>query len=256
MADSFRCAPDRAAWVAVVALLAACSPSYYELYRSRHPDWTGAFPVPGISLTETIAALHAPADGDYQVTVSKLWIFRTDTRLWIPIRSGDSRTRKIAPEETASYAVAAEVWCFSRVGSERYEGRHVSWYLLPGNRLAAWDHYEFGERCALTDHYRPASGANLETELALRRDVTEPRGQSPTHAFQLYNRGLRLVEVGRVAEAAQMLARADTLIGLDPAVAVTEEDTTLPYPRARLVEALERALSRRDCAPSECGREN
>ena len=124
-------------WILAWALL-GCVPNYHAEYRAAHPDWDGIFPSRSASLKETLAAIHAPSKGDENLWVQKLGIFRTDVTPWELLSLDDIRGGyQVSDEE--SYAIAATLRCISKIDMERYGFEATVWYLLPGNRLAAYE---------------------------------------------------------------------------------------------------------------------
>ena len=131
-------------WRASVLTLAlctlGCADNFYGAYKRSHPDWFPTFPASDIGLEETLASVYAPPTGGYQIVVSKLEIYRTDTTPWQAVPAGDLTSAAFVPSDAHDYAIAVLVWCSSEVDLERFNGERASWYLLPKNRVTYYDH--------------------------------------------------------------------------------------------------------------------
>lgn len=196
----------RLAWLGVA--LAACQPSYYEAYRAAHPGFEAQLPRPNSDLEELLASLYAPdANGSISVEVLRVEILRVDTSPWQPIAFEAIRSGALHSDDAQSYAVVVDWSCTAEVGLQTTKEKRAASYLLPDNRLQAWDHYRFRAGCAVEDEFvaaRRGSAAQLEGELASR--VAQSRGKTKLGLEGAYRRGLAYLEVGRLAEA-QALAR-------------------------------------------------
>ncbi len=156
--------------------------------------------------------------------MSRVELYATDREPWKRLGAREQRDL-----ESEDMAVLAEAWCRLEFDGEEYLGHVVSWYLLKRNRLDAMDHYSFGERCAVRNVYRPAEN---EERVAVEKRIAERRAQvalDPPSSFQLYERGLSLVEAGRASEAKAMLEQADR-----------RAPGATSFARERLVQALQR----------------
>jgi hypothetical protein len=190
----------------MLLLLVGCRSTYYDEYRAAHPGWTAELPREGSGLVEVLAALHAPdAIPGVRVQLSALEIHRADVEPWKRIPFDALRSGAIRPEPTATYVVVADRSCRGEEGLRELNARRVVSYLLPDDRLAAWDHHDFRSRCSVTSRFRAARGevASLELELAAR--IAAERGRPPLDLEQIYRRGLAYVEAGRLPEAQAML---------------------------------------------------
>lgn len=239
--------------VCALALLldaAGCASNYYGSYKQSHPDWFVVFPTTDIGLEETLASIYAPPTGAYQLVISKLQVYRTSTSPWQMLTEDELKSPGFVPNDRDDYAVAVLVWCSSEVDLERFTGERASWYLLPKNRLAYLDHYDFSERCVISNDYRPAPVARAEVERKLVGDVASNMTRTPVHAAQLYLKGVQLVAVGRVDEARAMLQAGDQTFDPNEAgggphfdagrsVAVGDAEDTSSARKA-LVDALQR----------------
>lgn len=130
---------------AVLSLLGGCTGSYFRAYQAAHPDWVFAFPDDQADLEQTVASLYAPPPLGTQLSIRRLEILRVDAEPWQPIAFDELRSGRFESDDDASYAVIAHFTCRGRVDLQTYQGEKIGWYLLPRNRLRAWDHYEFIE---------------------------------------------------------------------------------------------------------------
>ena len=189
------------------SLLLGCGSTYYSQYRAQHPEWIPAFPEADDTLETTLASLHAPPKRNNILTVRRLEILRTDVEPWqavdfARVRSGDFRSA-----DDQDYLVIANLTCRGRVELETYVGEKVAYYLLPSNRLAAYDHYEFIEGCVVSNEFRPAEDTTVALERAAQEHVRQGYPASMVHVTELYRRGLAYLSVGRVEDAREMLRR-------------------------------------------------
>jgi hypothetical protein len=198
--------------LAALCLSAACCAGggEYAQYRAEHPEWDGSFPREGNSLEEVLAALHAPATADgVRTELTRLEVWRVD---------GDSSKRVDADavrRGEAELAPAADVFvlarrtCRAERGLEDVETERIGSYLLPGRKLAAFDHYDFGKVCAVTDQFRAARGDATLLERAASMRMAAAFGRVPVDLAQLYQRGLAYLEAGRVEDAQAALMRGE-----------------------------------------------
>src|SRR5512145_1079843 len=138
-----------AAALACAALLAGCAGNYFRAYQKAHPDWVFAFPDDQADLEQTVASLYAPPPLGTQLSIRRLEILRVDGEPWQAIAFDELRSGRFQSADDASYAVIAHFTCRGRVDLQIYQGEKIGWYLLPGNRLRAWDHYTFIEACSV-----------------------------------------------------------------------------------------------------------
>lgn len=188
---------------AVVAV-PACHTTYYDEYRSSHPDFDPSLPRAGMSLQELLAGLHAPSRVEtIEVVISHLAIFRTGPGVWeaIPfesIRSGDADIRA-----DGDYVVLVGWTCHFTRGLKQGSRQRSGYYLLPHDQLTAYDHYGFHDGCGDDEEFVAARGALVATE---REAFERLSGGHPTLSLtQAYRRGLGYVEAGRLLEARAML---------------------------------------------------
>jgi hypothetical protein len=190
----------------------ACQGSYYEAYRARHPGWVAELPRPGSALEEVLASLYAPvAVEGIRVEVEHLAIHRADVEPWREIWFERIRSGRFESDAAATYAVTAVRGCRATEGLREVRAQRVAYYLLPGNRLQSFDHYEFRPGCGQRNHFRAARGESVALERELEVRIVREHGRPELALDQLYQRGLAYVEVGRVADA-----RA-ALVGAEPA---------------------------------------
>jgi hypothetical protein len=196
--------------LALLLAMAGCQSTFYDEYRAAHPGWTAELPREGAGLVEVLAALHAPdAIEGARILLDALEIHRADVEPWQRIPLAALRSGAVASEPSATYVVVADRSCRGEEGLRELSARRVSSYLLPGNRLAAWDHHDFRGRCVVRSRFRAARGdvAILELEVAAR--IAAERGRPPLELEQVYRRGLAYVEAGRLTEARAMLVAGE-----------------------------------------------
>ena len=192
----------------LVLLALACAGSPYDTYKARNPDWRGEAPTAGASLHETLAGLYAPPVAGYSRFISKLDVLRlADGKATLLSEAElDAALESDAPGD---YGVVATLGCLSKVDLQRYRGEKVAWYLLAGNRLVAFDHFDFVDRCVFFNQFQPAGpeqGA-LERLVTGHRDASFPR--SMEHAGEFYRKGIAYLGARRPADAAVMLEAGD-----------------------------------------------
>jgi hypothetical protein len=193
----------------VAALLAlACAQTPYDTYRAKNPAWYGEFPTVGASLHETLAGIYMPPRGDWQRLIQKVAVLRFDATGPREL-SQDELDAALARDEVADYGLVVTLRCRSEYNLIRYEGEQVAWFLFHANRLAAYDSCDFAERCVVFSEFKasPAERAEQERALVAFRDAHFPH--SMEHVGEFYAKGLRYLEVGRVADARAMLERGD-----------------------------------------------
>ena len=195
--------------VLVVLLAIGCAGNYYGRYKAANPDWDGVFPARGGSLAETLAGLYAPPVAAYSRFVTKLDVVRIGADGSGVLMTQAEIDRAIESGEKADFGVVATLGCLSEVDQKRYKGEKVAWYLLPGNRLGAYDHYDFVDRCIVSNEFRPAPAerAALEHVVTAHRDAFFP--QSMVHVGEYYQKGIAYLSAHRTADAAAMLKAGD-----------------------------------------------
>jgi hypothetical protein len=191
--------------LALALLLLGCAGNYFREYQRAHPDWIFAFPDTEADLEQTVASLYAPPPLGTQLSIRRLEIFRIDTEPWQGIAFEELRTGRYTSSTDATYAVIAHFTCRGRVDLQTYMGEKVAWYLLPENRLRAFDHYEFIEGCTVHNTFAPTSAKNAPTEQAVEAYVAAHYPPSMVHVGQLYQKGIAYARVDRVDDAKRML---------------------------------------------------
>ena len=163
----------------------------------------------GLKLPQVLAAVRAPSkEVNASITVQKLEVVRLAADGVESIDAEEIESGQGSLSDEDDYGVLVLRYCRSR----NSEVSRRSWYLLPKNALAAWDHVEFIEFCAMGTDYNPAwkSAAGLERSLTDYAEKNFPT--SPAMHYVLYQRGLQLVTAGRVEEAGAMLRKADETV--------------------------------------------
>jgi hypothetical protein len=196
---------------ALVALLLsslACAANHYDTYKAKNPDWYGEFPTAGASLHETLAGIYAPPRGDWQRRISKLSVVRLEEGGPVELTPADLDA-VLAEDRTGTYAAIAILGCQSEYAVQSYGGEKVAWFLFVGNRLEAYDSYDFAERCVVFNEFKPAERDRAAAEAAVLawRDARFPR--SMAHVKEFYDKGFAYLRVGRVEEARAMLEQGD-----------------------------------------------
>jgi hypothetical protein len=184
--------------------LACQSGGYYQEYAAAHPGFDPALPREGATLPELLAALHAPLRArTSEVGLAKLWIFRSDEDPWGEIPFEAIRRDETLASPDHDYAVLVAWTCAFEAGLQKGETGRGGFDLLPGNRLAAWDHHRFGERCRADNEFRAARGPQIASEREASARLT---AMGVTYSLvQAYRRGLAYVEAGRIDDARAML---------------------------------------------------
>lgn len=195
--------------LAVLAAL-SCSTSYYDRYRAAHPGWDGQFPREDASLEEVVAALHAPANAEgsrIEVETLQLWRVDGDVASRIDFDAFLRGEAQLAPD--TDVAVLAPRRCTSERGLQEVKAERVGTYLLPDLRLEAWDHYDFGKACAVSNSFRAARAPAVALERAAAERVAADYGRPKLDLPQVYRRGLAYLEAGRVRDAEAALTAGE-----------------------------------------------
>ena len=192
--------------VACALVSSACAGNYFRSYQQAHPDWVFVFPDPGANLEQTVASLYAPPPLGTQLSIRRLEILRVDTEPWQPIPFEELRSGRYATSDEADYAVVANFTCRGRVDLQSYYGEKVGWYLLPSNRLAAFDHFEFLEACTVNNQFQPAAAEHAALEGALQQHVAAEYPTSMVHVGELFQKGVVYARANRVDDAKRMLS--------------------------------------------------
>jgi hypothetical protein len=187
-----------------IATALACQTGYYQEYLAAHPGFDPTLPREGVTLPELLAALHAPQRARTSgVGIAKLWIYRADADPWEEIPLQAIRRGEVSPSDAHDYAVLVAWTCHFEAGLQKGETGRGGFYLLPKDRLAAWDHHEFRDRCRVDNEFRAARGALIETERQATQRLTALGVRYSL--VQAYQRGLAYVEAGRLDDARGML---------------------------------------------------
>jgi hypothetical protein len=195
---------------ALLALL-GCHSTYYDAYRSAHPDWIAPeVPFEDMDLEQVVAFAYAP-DGveGIAVEVTGLEIHDSTTSPWRRLELAALRNGEEASRDDTTYAVIVEKLCTTEGGLESRSRKRVAYYLLPDNRLGAWDHYAFRSGCAVSNRFQAARGEVIPIEEAVVDHVVATYGKTPVTLDQLYRRGLAFVAAGRLVEARAALEVAE-----------------------------------------------
>jgi hypothetical protein len=167
------------------------------------------FPRKDATLSETLDSIVAPRTTNAMVTSRDIRVLRIDVDPWQEIPSKEVKSGRYGPPPNARYAIVASLYCNAHVDRERIYGEKLSWYLLPGGRLVAWDHHNFGDACTMADEFEPARGDQIADEKHLIEYVQKSFPPSVVHVDELYYKGLAYARVGRLDDAQAMLAAGD-----------------------------------------------
>ncbi len=206
MREVARCA--RGIGLVLVAALLACQSTFYDEYRAEHPDFDPVLPRIDATLAELLAALHAPNPYErITVELSELAIFEVAPDGWVEIPFARIRSGETLAGDDRSYAVLVFWTCTLDQGLRQSRNRRAGSYLLPGNRLTAYDHYAFRNECSASNEFRAARGDLIPVE---RQAFARVSGPGATFSLgQAYQRGLAYVEAGRLTEARAMLVMGE-----------------------------------------------
>jgi hypothetical protein len=203
-----------ASLLCATAALAAAGCSWH---RFGEADAVAAFPgdlptpAEGMTLPEVLALAEAEEQGQFRVRVELLRISKIAGGIWEEQPEGPARRPDFAPETGADYAVVVRRRCRDWQERERWSDDRASWFLLPGGRLAAWDHFGFGPRCALGNSFRPLSALSParanERDLLRWLEQRHPPGRIPLELR--FQRGRAYAAAGRLEEARAMLRFGD-----------------------------------------------
>jgi len=214
-----------AAALACAALLAGCAGNYFRTYQKAHPEWVFVFPDPDANLEQTVASLYAPPPIGTQLSIRRLEILRVDPEPWQAIPFEDLRDGRFASSDDADYAVIANYTCRSRVDLQSYHGEKVGWYLLPRNRLGAFDHFEFIEGCTVNNQFQPAPIEQAALERELQQHVAAGYPVSMVHVGELFQKGVVYARANRVDDAKRMLRDGNRAFDVGADDAPTEFET-------------------------------
>jgi hypothetical protein len=199
-------------WI-VFALLAcgtlACAEDSDRPPGLDYAEHEGAeFPAKGATLPETLDHIVAPRTTNALVTTRDLRVLRIDVEPWQEIPKGDVKAGALGPQG-ARYAVVASLYCYSDADHQRLFQEDTAWYLLPEGRLAAWNHYEFGDACTVLNEFEPARGNQASDEKHLLEYVKKSFPSSGVHVNELYLHGIAYAHAGRTDDAQAMLDAGD-----------------------------------------------
>jgi hypothetical protein len=167
------------------------------------------FPSAGATLRDTLGSLVPPRRTNALVQARDARVFRIDVDPWQSLDTGEVEEGRATIDPAGRYAVVASLHCQATANLNRYMAEKVGWYLLPGGKLAAWDHWTFGDACTMFDEFRPARGARIADEKALVAWIAKSFPSSIVHASELYVKGLAYAKAGRLDDAQAMLAAGD-----------------------------------------------
>jgi len=235
----------RARILGALALAAvACETTYYEEYRARHPGFEGQLPREDAGLEEVLAALHAPSRFETsEVEIAWLEVLQTDALPFTPLDFEAIRSGELASSDDASYAVLVSRVCRFTGGLREEGGQYSGYYLLVRNRLVAYDHYAFRDRCAATNQFVASRDALVSVEREVTRYLAARGDGARLDLAQAFRRGLAYLEAGRLEEAHAMLIVGER--GYRMATASLPPDAPLPdsvVEAARFRAMLMRAL--------------
>ena len=209
------------------------------------------FPRQGAALPETLDSIVAPRTTNALVTSRDVRVLRIDRDPWQEIPTSDVKSGRYEAAASARYAIVASLYCTAHVDRKRIYGEKLSWYLLPGGQLAAWDHHDFGDACTMFDEFKPARGDQIADEKHLIEYVQKSFPSSVVHVNELYSKGIAYVDAGRLDDAQAMLdagdhgfdftadEKLDTNEGYDQRF--TGDRAKMRTLRGRLVRALQQA---------------
>jgi hypothetical protein len=135
------------------------------------------------------------------------------------------RAGRFTSSDESSYAVIAHFTCRGRVDLQTYQGEKIGWYLLPGNRLRAFDHYEFVEACTVANGFHPAPAEDAARERALEAHIAAGYPPSMVHIAELYRKGIAYARADRVDDAKRMLNEGRAAFDVSADDAPTEFET-------------------------------
>lgn len=168
-------------------------------------------PEAGWSLAQVLALAEQREAGDFAVDTELRRVARVSEGIWEDVPAHRARSAEFASEAGVDYVVVVRRDCRDWEGRERWSDERASWFLLPGGRLAAFDHWTYGPRCALGNAFRPlpAEAPSRITERDLLRwlEQRHPPGRIPVELR--FQRGRAFAAAGRIDEARAMLRFGD-----------------------------------------------
>lgn len=242
----------------VAVVISACGTSYYEKYAAEHPDWKPDLPSKGMTLEETVAALHAPGPTGSNTALMRIELLQVTPGVSTPISLSGLQSGAFRSSAEMDYGVIALVSCRSMDGIGGSYGESVSWFVLTKNSLVAWDHRARGRGCMWWQVFEPAKYEQVAVERRVRahaRDHFPWLVESPN---ALYEKGLALAKIGRVDDAREYLRTADEhsdlqdggmAAGYRPERSALHSQADRDSARARLIVAIRAAERPEDVVP-------
>jgi hypothetical protein len=146
--------------VALLAAAAIACASYddHREYRAAHPGWEPSFPRDLVALDELLAIVHAPPGArSTTAIVTRVVVLGLGTDPWERISLRKIRAGSFVPDPGRLYVVAARLQClwtaaYTGTGDDdRRASGALVWYLVRDDRLLAYEHTRFLERCDTRD---------------------------------------------------------------------------------------------------------
>lgn len=222
-----------------------CAPVPGAAWRAAHPDFVRAAPAAEAAVAPVVASLVEQA-GSRRVAVSQIRWLGLESDPWRELPGEEALLAEAAGE--GLHAVVAGRTCRQRSGLRRFEVSRGSWLLFQGGRLAAFDHWEFGDECVPEHRFLPTPAAQRALEVDLSREVARRFPENALDPEQTFRKGLVYAEHQRREDAAAMLALGDRALAelLRAAREAEREDPDAEPPavgearrlRAELSEAL------------------
>jgi hypothetical protein len=168
-------------------------------------------PAEGMTIPELLALAQRTEQGEFSARAELLRVSKIAGGVWEAVPAKRARRGDFAPEPGADYVAVVGRECSDWEGRERWSDERASWFLFRDGRLAAWDHFSFGPRCAVGNSFRPvaASSPSRANERDLLRwlEQRHPPGRIPLELR--FSRGQAYAAAGRLEEAGAMLRFAD-----------------------------------------------
>jgi hypothetical protein len=205
----------RMALAGAACLAAACAwHTAGEVDAVTEPPLDLPAPQPGMELPAVLDLASSVERGSFAVWADILRIVAVKDGVWKDLRLAEVRRPAFTPDPATDYVVVVKRTCRDWEGRQRWSDVRMSWFLLPGGRLAAYDHWTFGPRCAVADRFRPAAEGSpartTERDLLRWLEQRHPQGRLPIELR--FQRGEAFVEAGRLDEARALLRFGDDAI--------------------------------------------
>lgn len=195
------------------------------------------FPETGVPIADVVASLVPARATNAMLQARDVRVMRIDSEPWTTLPAETVRGGAMSIESTARYAIVASFNCQALVNGERFYNEQAAWYLLPGGKLAAWDHYDYGDSCGMENVFEPARGPLALDEKLLVSWIEKNMPRSASYVTNHYARGLAYALVGRLSDARAMLAAGDAATDASPDLkAPTREGRGRYYTRGRDAE--------------------